>query len=37
MKVLGGKGWFSCEVGVEVRFVSLMVWVGEEFMVLGLG
>jgi len=36
-KILGGKGWFCYGVEVEVRFLSLNVEIGEEFVVFGLG
>jgi len=32
-KVLVGKGWFSDGVGVKVRFLSLMMEIGEEILV----
>ena len=35
--VFGGKGWFSYEVKVKVRFLSWVVEIGEEFVVFGLG
>lgn len=35
--VFGGKGWFSYEVKVKARFMSLVVEIGEEFVSFGLG
>jgi len=36
-KMYGGKGLFCYGVEVKVRFLSLNVDIGEEFVVFGLG
>ena len=36
-KMYGGKGLFCYGVEVKVRFLSLIVEIGEEFMVFRLG
>ncbi|XP_039686277.1 protein FAR1-RELATED SEQUENCE 5-like [Medicago truncatula] len=36
-KIFGGKGWFSYGVKVKVRSMSLVVEIGEDFVVFGLG